>query len=262
MARIDTEAGPVLGYSESGDGERTPIVFLHGVGNDKSAWRGQLEHFGVERRAIAFDYPGYGESDPAPEGTSRDDYAAAILSAMTALGIARAHICGLSLGGVVAISMNALAPEACASLILADTFAQHPDGPAIFERSKAARSDLRAMAEARVDVLLAQPADPSLRTEVIETMGRIDPAAYRIGAEAVWLADQRDRVHDIRVPTLVLCGTEDKITPPALSTALTHLVPGARYEAIERAGHLTNLERPQEFNTLVGAFIRGVDSRS
>jgi 3-oxoadipate enol-lactonase len=118
------------------------------------------------------------------------------------------------------------------------------------------------MAEARVDVLLAQPADPDVRREVVETMARIDPAAYRIGAEAVWLADQRDRAHDIRVPTLVLCGTEDKITPPALSRELTHLIPGARYEPIEGAGHLGNLERPDEFNTLVGAFIRAVDSRS
>ena len=93
-------------------------------------------------------------------------------------------------------------------------------------------------------------------------MARIDPAAFRIGAEAVWLADQRDRVHDIRVPTLVLCGDEDRITPPALSTALTRMIPGAQYEQIARAGHLTNVERPDEFNTLVGAFIRGVDSRS
>ena len=93
-------------------------------------------------------------------------------------------------------------------------------------------------------------------------MARIDPAAYRIGAEAVWLADQRDRAAAIRVPTLVLCGAEDRVTPPALSTALTRLIPGAQYDAIERAGHLSNLERPDAFNTLVGAFIRGVDSRS
>jgi 3-oxoadipate enol-lactonase len=130
------------------------------------------------------------------------------------------------------------------------------------ERGVAASDNLRAMAEARVDVLLAQPADPAVRSEVVETMARIDPAAYRIGASAVWLADQRDRAHDIRVPTLVVCGSEDKVTPPALSTALTQLIPGARYEPIEGAGHISNLEQPEAFNTLVGAFIRGVDSRS
>jgi 3-oxoadipate enol-lactonase len=261
MPRVTTANGYEIGYDESGAGEATPIVFLHGVGSDKSVWRPQLEHFGQTRRAVAFDYPGYGDSDPAPEGTTRDDYGSAILSAMDALGIARAHVCGLSLGGVVAIAMDHAAPDRCASLILADTFAVHPDGEAIYERSVAV-TDLRAMAEARVDVLLAQPADPAVRSEVVETMARIDPAAYRIGAEAVWLADQRDRAHEIRVPTLVLCGTDDKVTPPALSRELTHLIPGGIYEPVERAGHICNLERPEEFNTLVGAFIRGVDSRS
>ena len=262
MPRVITTNGYNVGYEESGGGDATPIVFLHGVGSDRSVWRPQLRHFGESRRAIAFDYPGYGDSDPAPEGTTRDDYASAIVSAMHALGIDRAHVCGLSLGGVIAIAIHHAAPERCASLILADSFAVHPDGEAIYERGVGASNDLRAMAQARVDVLLAQPADPEVRREVVETMARIDPAAYRIGAEAVWLADQRDRAHDIRVPTLVLCGTEDKVTPPALSRELAHLIPGARFEPIERAGHIGNLERAEEFNTLVGAFIRGVDSRS
>jgi 3-oxoadipate enol-lactonase len=181
---------------------------------------------------------------------------------MAALGIPKAHICGLSLGGVVAIAMHELTPDSCASLILADTFASHPDGQAIYDRSIAASDNMRVLAESRVDVLLAQPADPAVRSEVIETMARIDPAAYRIGAEAVWLANQAERADAIRVPTLVTCGEQDRITPPALSTSLTRMIPGAHYEAIERAGHLSNLEQPQAFNTLVGAFIRGVDSHS
>lgn len=262
MGRVTTSLEHAIGYSEAGSGGATPIVFLHGVGSDKSVWRPQLDHFRAERRALAFDYPGYGDSDPAPDETSRDDYAAAILSAMAELQVPRAHVCGLSLGGVVAIAMHAAVPDRIASLILADTFAAHPDGRGILERGIAASDNLRAMAEARVDVLLAQPADPAVRSEVVETMARIDPAAYRIGASAVWLADQGDRAHDIRVPTLVVCGSEDKVTPPALSNALTQLIPGARYEPIEGAGHISNLEQPEAFNTLVGAFIRGVDSRS
>jgi 3-oxoadipate enol-lactonase len=262
MPRVQTSTGLALGYDEAGDGQATPIVFLHGVGSDRSVWRPQLEHFGTERRAVAFDYPGYGESDPARDGMSRDSYASAILAAMSELGIQRAHICGLSLGGVVAVAMHAAAPERMVSLILADTFAVHPDGRAIYDRSLAASSDLRAMAEARVDVLLAQPADPAVRAEVVETMAGIDPAAYRIGAAAVWLADQRERAAEIRVPTLVVCGAEDKVTPPTLSRELAHLIPGAQYEPIEGAGHLSNLERPEAFNTLVGAFVRGVDSRA
>jgi len=262
MGRVATNLGYPIGFDEAGEGSATPIVFLHGVGSDKSVWRPQLLRFAHERRSIAFDYPGYGESDPAPEGTSRDTYAAAILSAMSFLGVRKAHVCGLSLGGVVAIAMHAAASDRCASLILADTFALHPDGQAIYDRSVAASAHMRVLAESRVDVLLAQPADPAVRTEVIETMSGIDPAAYVIGAEAVWRAEQEERVHDIRVPTLVLCGAEDRITPPALSRTLAGMIPGAQLELVEGAGHLSNLERPDAFNTLVGAFIRGVDSRA
>lgn len=259
MPRIPTNNGDDIGYEESGAGSATPIVFLHGVGSDKSVWRPQLDHFGRTRRAVAFDYPGYGDSDPAPEGTTRDDYASAIISAMHELGIDRAHVCGLSLGGVVAIAMHHADAKRCASLILADTFAVHPEGRAIFERSLAASNDLRAMAEARVDVLLAQPADPAVRSEVVETMAKISPAAYRIGAEAVWLADQRDRAERIDVPALILVGDQDRITPPELSNELVDLIPDARMQVIRGAGHISNLEKPEAFNRVVAEFLREID---
>ena len=255
MPRIITNNGYDIGYVEAGGGNATPIVFLHGVGSDKSAWRPQLEHFGRTRRAIAFDYPGYGDSDPAPQGTTRDDYAFAIISAMHELGVDRAHICGLSLGGVVAVAMSHHAPERCASLILADTFAAHPNGLAIYERSLEGSRDLPAMAEERVDVLLAQPIDPQIRREVAETMSRIDPDAYRIGAKAVWLADERDRAQEIKVPTLVLVGDQDLVTPVDLSSELIDLIPDARMRLITGAGHLSNLEKPDAFNAIVGQFI-------
>jgi 3-oxoadipate enol-lactonase len=259
MPRVITNNGYEIGFVETGGGPATPIVFLHGVGSDKSVWHPQLEHFGRERRTVAFDYPGYGDSDPAPKGTTRDDYASAIISGMHELGIDRAHICGLSLGGVVAIAMHHAAPKRCASLILADTFAVHPDGRAIYERSVAGSADLPAMAEARVDKLLAQPADPEVRREVVETMSLIDPAAYRIGAEAVWLADQRDRAEAIDGPTLILVGNQDFITPVDLSNQLLDLVPQARMQVIAGAGHLTNLEKPREFDRLVDGFLAEVE---
>jgi 3-oxoadipate enol-lactonase len=255
MPKVRTSAGYSIGYNETGGGEAAPIVFLHGVGSDKSVWHPQLAHFGQTRRTIAFDYPGYGDSDPAPEGTTRDDYASAVLSALTELGVERAHVGGLSLGGVVAIAIHHAAPERCASLVLADTFAVHPDGRAIYDRGIAASSDLRAMAEARVDVLIAQPADPPVRREIVDTMSRIDPAAYRIGAKAVWLADQHVRAAAIDVPTLVICGAEDKVTPPALSEELAALIPNAQLRLVAGAGHLLNLEKPEEFNAAVERFI-------
>jgi 3-oxoadipate enol-lactonase len=259
MPRILTSNGSAIGFVAAGSGEATPIVFLHGVGSDKSVWHPQLEHFGRCRQAVAFDYPGYGDSDPAREGTSRDDYALAILSAMQGLGIERAHICGLSLGGVVAIAMHHAAHNCCASLILADTFAVHPQGRAIYDRSITASTNLRSMAEARVDVLLAQPAAAEVRSQVVETMSRLDPESYRTGAEAVWLADQRDRAHAIQVPALILVGDQDAVTPPELSNELAGLIPHARMQVIADAGHLTNLEKAEEFNQIVDHFLCEVE---
>ena len=255
MGAIATNRG-MIDVVEAGAGNRTPIVFLHGVGSDASVWAPQIEHFARQRRAVALAYPGYGDSEYA-EGATRDDFAAAMVAAMDALLVERAHICGLSLGGVVAIAMHAAAPERCASLIIADSFAVHPDGQGLFDRSEGASRTIgmRALAEARAGVLLGSAAGPAIHREVIDTMSAIDPAAYVIGARAVWLADQRDRAAAIDVPTLVLVGDEDIITPPALSEQLAAMVPGAKLEVIAGAGHLANLEQPRAFNAAIDGFL-------
>jgi 3-oxoadipate enol-lactonase len=256
MASIATARGRI-GYLEAGSsGGEIPIVFLHGVGSDKSVWRPQLGHFGKAGRAIAFDYPGYGESEFV-DGATRDDFAGAILAAMDALSIERAHICGLSLGGVITIAMHAMAPDRCASLIIADSFAVHPDGQGIHDRSVAASQSMtmRELAEARAGVLLGSEASDDLRTEVIETMGAIDAGAFRLGAVAVWLADQRDRASEIDVPVLILVGEEDGVTPPSLSEELQLLIPNATLQRIPKAGHLANAEQPHAFNSAIESFL-------
>jgi 3-oxoadipate enol-lactonase len=262
MPTVPTDHGNI-GYSQLGGGERRPIVFLHGVGSDKSVWAPQLNHFGKTRRAIAFDYPGYGDSDAARAGTTRDDYAAAICEAMDTLGVPHAHVCGLSLGGVIAIALHHAEPGRCASLILADTFAVHPDGQGIRDRSlDASRSiGMRAMAEQRTPFILGTQAPEHVKIETIETMARIDPAAFAVGLDAVWLADQRQRLETIAVPTLVIVGDEDKPTPPALSEELARAITGAKLEVIEGSGHLTNAEKPADFNRLVDAFLAEVEHR-
>ena len=259
MTSIATARGRI-GFDEAGSGDATPIVFLHGVGSDKSVWAPQLAHFGKTRRALAFDYPGYGESEYL-EHAARDDFASAILSAMDELGVERAHVCGLSLGGVVAIAMNAMAPERSASLIIADSFALHPDGQGIHDRSVAASRSMtmRELAEARTDVLLGSAATADLRAEIVETMASIDPAAFRLGAAAVWLADQRERVAKIAVPTLILVGEEDGVTPPALSEDLERAIQGSELVAIPAAGHLANAEQPELFNSAIESFLSKLD---
>ncbi|MBA3667272.1 MAG: alpha/beta fold hydrolase [Sphingomonas sp.] len=261
MGVIATRLGQI-GILDQGSGDAPPILFLHGVGSDKSAWAPQLAHFGATRRAVALDYPGYGESD-FRAGATRDDYAASVLAAMDALSVEQAHLCGLSLGGVIAIAVHAAAPGRCASLIIADSFAVHPDGQAIHDRSVAASEtmSMRALAEARAGTLVGKAASEALRQEVIDTMAAIDPAAYRIGAAAVWLADQQARVAAIDVPALILVGDDDAITPPALSERLHDLIAGSRLELVEGAGHLSNLEQPDDFNRRIDCFLTAIERR-
>jgi 3-oxoadipate enol-lactonase len=158
--------------------------------------------------------------------------------------------------------MHAAAPERCASLILADSFACHPEGQAIYDRSTAAARELgmAGLAEARVDALLASGAAREVREEVVTTMSRIDPAAYMLGAAAVWLADQRERVRSIRVPTAITVGSADRITPPSLSEDLKDRIPHAALIEISGAGHLPNLEQPAIFNRVVEAFLSDTEA--
>jgi len=258
MVDVRTSVG-VIGIDARGEGA-VPVLFLHGVGSDKSVWKDQLEHFGRDRSAIAIDYPGYGESTFVPDAT-RDDFARTAWAALDSLGIGNVHVCGLSLGGVVAMAMYASAPERCASLIIADSFAVHPQGQAIYDRSIAASNDMRGLAEARIGALM-ESEEPAVRADVIDTMARIDPEAYRLGARAVWLADQRDRAATIEAPTLVICGGEDAITPPALSEELAALIPNARVAIVEGASHLANLDKPAEFNRLIDDFLSEIEQRA
>ncbi|GAA4029584.1 alpha/beta hydrolase [Sphingomonas rosea] len=258
MTLLQTTLGPI-GIVQQGAGG-VPLLFLHGVGSDRHAWDGQVAHFGQSRHTFAIDFPGYGDSGFI-EGATRVTFAEAALATLDALGIERAHVCGLSLGGVIAIAMHALAPGRIASLVLADTFAVHPEGRAIYDRSLAGAASLgmSGLAETRAGALLAEPADPAIRAGVIETMSRIDPAAYGIAAEAVWLADQRAEARAIAVPTLILYGSEDRITPPALSEELKTLIPHAGLVEITGAGHLPNLEQPRIFDRVVEAFLSDLD---
>lgn len=256
-----TEFGLIGVMEEGSETDQTPIVFLHGVGSDKTVWKPQLKHFGRTRRAVAFDYPGYGDSDAWDEAT-RDDFADWIICGMDDLGISSAHVCGLSLGGVVAIALHAAAPARCASLILADSFAVHPEGQTFYDRAELASRTIgmRALAEARAGALLGGAAGPAIHKAVIDTMGALDPLAYVVGARAVWLADQRERAASIRVPTLVLVGDEDIITPPALSKELATLIPHATLQMIAASGHLSNLEQPEAFNAAIDAFLSRVEA--
>ncbi len=247
------EARPTQGDSSTGDA----VLFLHGVGSDKSAWDAQLEHFGKIRRAVALDYPGYGESDFPVSELKREEIARCIFGAMDELKIEEAHVIGLSMGGVIALEMHRQNSLRFRSLTLANTFACHPEAGRIIERSHHAFASMtmRSLAETRVESLLTANAQPALKRKVVETMARIDKCIYAWASVAVWTADYRRYLSSITTSTLVIAGEHDQLTPPVLSGELCAAIPTARMEVISAAGHLSNIENPTAFNALVERFI-------
>jgi 3-oxoadipate enol-lactonase len=255
MARVMVE-DLQIGYSERGDG--AALVFLHGVGSDKSVWDRQLAFFSKQWRAVALDYPGYGESDLPVRDLDRPAIAGYVCGALDALGIAQAHVIGLSMGGVIALEIVRQQPHRLRLLTLADTFAHHPDADGIVARSRQAieTMPMSAFAELRVQALLAPGAPDALRREVVETMARVDQRAYRWASVAVWTADYRADLAGIAIPTLVIVGEHDQPTPVALARELAAGIHGAQLAIIPDAGHISNIDNPAAFNAAVERFIK------
>ncbi len=253
-----------IGYGERGDanGGGASVVFLHGVGSDKGLWQAQLEHFAAAgRRAVALDYPGYGESDLAPHALTRPEIARYLWGALDALAIKAAHVVGLSMGGVVALEMWRQQPARLRSLVLADTFARHPDADLFVARAEqvVATLSMPEFAEARAPLVLRPNAPAELVRAVRENMSRIDQRSYRWAAVAVWTADYLDDLPRVQTPTLVLVGEHDALTPRALSEELAAGIRGARLVCLPDAGHLSNVDQPDAFNRAVGELIEEVE---
>ncbi|MCA1623512.1 MAG: alpha/beta hydrolase [Acidobacteria bacterium] len=249
-----------IGYTEKGKvNGKTPIVFLHGVGSDKSVWNEQIDFFSASRRAIAFDYAGYGESDLPEKKLTREEISAFVLKAMDDLEVEIADVVGLSMGGVIALEMFRQTKKRIHSLVLANTFAKHPNGVEVVERSQKfiENHSMLDFAEQRVELLLAPQTSQAIRSEVVESMSRIDKSTYDWASTAVWMADYTDLLSEINIPTLVIGSELDVPTPSELSKELAEKIPKAKLAIIENAGHLSNLDQPQIFNSLIVKFIEG-----
>lgn len=244
-----------IGYREQGRGES--IVFLHGVGSDKALWDGQVAYFSESRRAVAIDYPGYGESDLPDRDLGREEIARYVSGALERLGISAAHIVGLSMGGIIALEMICREPARVVSLTLADTFAKHHDGKGVLERAHKAieTMTMREFAEARMSAVLSPHASEEIKREAVENMARIDKRSYGWAASAVWTGDYLAELSNIAVPTLVVVGEHDRLTPLSLAQQLESGIRGACLEVIPDAGHISNFENPDGFNKALEAFL-------
>ncbi len=240
-----------------------PLLMVHGHPFDRGMWAPQLRTLGGRHRLIAPDLRGYGGSTVVPGVTPLDAFARDLAALLDHLGIARAALCGLSMGGQIVLEFHRLFPGRVAGLVLADTFAQGetPEGRA--ERNARADALLReGMSGYAHSVLNSMVAPATLRerpeaaAHVLRMMLGAPPegaaAALRGRAER---PDYTSMLGQIAVPALVVVGSEDVFTPVADARYLHERIPGAALSVVEGAGHLPNLERPEEFDRALDTLL-------
>ncbi len=251
-----------IAYDSAGAG--VPLVFLHGVGSSRLTWARQLADFGRDHLAVAPDMRGYGGSSGRPATISMQRFGADVAALIEHLGPCPAHVCGLSMGGVVALNLWRDRPDLVRSLALADTWANHPAAMANHPQRLAGidAATMADLARARMPAVYGPDAPPEMVELGVLVFGGLDREAYRAASADLWPQDLREVARTVTVPTVVMVGEHDTITPPPLAEELAGLIPGARLVVIPRAGHLTNEENPGAFNAALGALVRGPRSRA
>ncbi|HEX8632656.1 MAG TPA: alpha/beta fold hydrolase [Pyrinomonadaceae bacterium] len=258
--------GIELGYEVSGAG--SPVALLHGFPFNRTLWREQADALGERYRIITVDLRGHGETDATRHPATMEEMAADVAALLDELGIARATLGGLSMGGYVALAFASLFPERLRALLLADTRPQADTGEARLAREATATRALDEGMHTIADAMLPKLFAPSTQVEHPEIVERVremilntDPqgAASALRGMAV-RRDQTEFLRAINCPTLIIVGSLDRITPPADAELMNREIRGSRLEIIAGAGHVSNVERPAEFNRVVENFLRQLDA--
>lgn len=246
-----------LGYTATGEGRA--LILVHAFPMDGRMWQETAAGLSGKCRVIVPDMRGFGASDLGPGNHSIADMADDVAALMVNLGIAKATVGGMSMGGYVALAFAARHRDRLDGLILADTRAA-PDSDA----ARAARADALTLVgtqgvapyvERQLAALLSPAASEEIRNRV-RTIGQQRPDGVCAGIRALRdRPDRRAELSAIGCPSLVIVGSEDKISPPAEMSEIARAIPGSRLVEIMGAGHLSNLERPAEFVAAISDFI-------
>lgn len=270
MDTVQHTPGPVaIGYDIAGSGPL--IVFLHGIGGNRHNWQGQVAYFGSKSWcAVAWDARGYGASDDPPHTLQFHEYADDLLRLLDHLQAERAHIVGLSMGGMIAQDFYGRYASRVATLSLIDTSVGFGHASAEVRRDFLARrlDPLERgltpvdIAPSVADVLIAKSATATAREHILSSIRHLRTEPYKQALHAIITTDFRAVLPRIQVPTLVLVGDEDIVTPPAASVFLANNIAGATLVTIPGAGHLTNIEKPAAFNTALENFLQAHAERA
>lgn len=246
------------------EGTGTPLLMVMGLGASLETWVAQRQAFAARHRLILFDNRGAGESDCPPPPWTVVDMATDAIGVLDALGIARADVLGVSMGGMIAQEMAIRWPERVDRLVLAVSFAR-PDplrrAFLLFRRwARLQGADLVQEGVANLPWLVSPRVlnDPDRLERILAVVGTMPlmvADAYSNQIDAILEHDTLSRLDRVRAPTLVLAAAEDVLTPVALSREIAAAIPGACLEILPRGAHAVQIEEPETFNAAVLGFL-------
>lgn len=257
-------AGTSIQYDVRGSGP--PVLFLHAFPLTLRMWDAQARALEGTHQVVRFDARGFGGTPPGDGLLTMERIADDAIALLDHLGLSKAIVCGISMGGYAVFALMRRHPERVKGLVLADTRTA-PDSPEA-KRNRSAQSDtVRREGPAGIaDAFLQKGVGDTTRKERPEIVARIKETILAASARGIVDAlaglaargDSGPTLREIKVPTLVVCGAEDTLTPVADSEAIHRGVPGSTLEVLPRAGHLSSLEDPAAFNAALVRFVAAV----
>lgn len=249
MPFLNTAYGTLF-YAQRGTG-LPALVGIHGAGGTHQHWGLQLHALHDLGRMLALDLPGHGRS-PGAGRQQIADYSDLLLAALDALELEQVVLAGHSMGGAIALWTAITAPARVAGLALIGTGARLRVLPALFtdfEQNPAAAVRLI------VERAYGSRTPPELQAAGEAAFRQIDPQVFRGDLLACNVFDLMEPVHTIRCPTLIICGAEDRLTPPRFSHYLHEAIAGSTFVLVPHAGHMVLIEQPEAVNSALRDFL-------
>ena len=244
-----------LCYRLRGAEDAPVLVLSNSLGTTQELWARQLPFLAERFRVLTYDHPGHGASDLPEERPTVESLTGSLVSLLDELHLGRVSLCGVSLGGMVGMTLALQEPERLDRLVLACTSAYVGPPEGWVERARLVRT--RGM-EAIADSVVGRWFTPELQEEEPLTVARFramlaatPPEGYARCCEALAAWDARERVSGIAVPVLVVAGEDDRAIPVEQVRRVASRVPGARLRILQRAAHLANVERAEAFTNAV-----------
>ncbi len=237
-------------------GDCPPVVLIHGAGGTHLSWPAEVRRMSG-LCSYAPDLPGHGKSSATDGRQTIGGYRQSILDWLTALGLHRAVFVGHSMGGAIALDLAIHHPERVLGLGLVSSGPRLVVGPQIVEYAARPATGHKAV-EALVGLSFSPAADPRLVELAGQRLNETRPSVLHGDLLACQGFDVTEQVGAVRVPSLVICGADDRITPVRQSQFLAGAISSARLEVVPRAGHMVMLEQPQAVADALTAFISAI----